>query len=173
MKRLILFFLLISLIGTGCGMMKDKKKVESRATNESVEAQIRNKLKTDPLTAAWEINPMMEGNTITLIGLVEREEERRRANELARGVVGELRTVDNQILLTEEVVLDNAITAKLKTELVLNPLTRITIIQVESRKGVVTLNGSVKTDEQKREAEKLARATAGVMNVENHLKVSG
>ncbi|MFY9269075.1 MAG: BON domain-containing protein [Candidatus Manganitrophaceae bacterium] len=173
MKRLILFLLLISLVGTGCSMMKDKKKVESRTTNVSVEAQIRNKLKTDPLTAAWEINPIMEGNTITLTGLVEREEERRRANELARGVVGELRTVENQILLVEEVILDNAITAKLKTELVLNPLTRITTIDVQVRKGVVTLNGTVKADAQKREAERLAQATAGVMNVVNSLKVSG
>src|SRR5581483_2539316 len=172
MKRLTLVFLVLALIGAGCGTMKNEK-TESRPSNKSVEGQIRNKLKTDPMTGAWEINPMMEGNTITLVGLVDREEERSRAGDLARGVVGELRTIDNQILLTQEVVLDASIVAKLKTEIVTNPVTRLANIELDSRKGTVTLNGSVKTDEQKREMERLARATAGVMTVRNNLKVTG
>ncbi|HZR45579.1 MAG TPA: BON domain-containing protein [Candidatus Manganitrophaceae bacterium] len=172
MKRLMLVFLVLMLIGTGCGTTNNKK-TESRPSNKSVEGQIRNKLKTDPMTSAWEINPTMEGNTITLVGLVDREEERVRAGDLARGVVGELRTIDNQIMLTQEVVLDASIVAKLKTEIVTNPVTRLANIEVDSRKGTVTLNGSVKTDEQKRETERLARATAGVMTVRNNLKVTG
>lgn len=172
MKRLILVFLLIPLIGIGCSTA-DKKRAAAPPPNQAIESQIRTKLKSDPLTAAWNINPAVEGNTVTLTGLVDKEEERRRAEEIARGVVGELRQVNNQIVLTEEVVLDNAITAKVKTELVTNPVTRIGAIEVHSNKGVVQLNGSVKTEEQKREAERIASSTAGVKRVENNLKVSG
>lgn len=174
MKRLILIFLFIPSIGwiAGCGVMK-KERAPIPTSNASVEARIRNKLKTDPLTAPWEINPTVEGNTVTLTGLVDREEERRRAEELTRSVVGELRKVNDQIMLTQEVILDNSITGKLKTELITNPVTRLTNIDVQSHKGVVTLNGSVKTNEQKREAERLAQETAGVVDVKNNLKVSG
>ncbi len=171
MYRLILFLLLISFIGTGCGTTHSERA--QAPTNKSIEGEIRTRLKSDPLTAAWEIKPTVEGKTVTLTGLVDKEEERQRAEEISRQVVGQLRNVDNQILLTEEVVLDNSITAKLKTELVTNPTTRLGNIDVQSRKGVVKLNGSVKTEEQKREAERLANMTAGVKRVENNIKVTG
>jgi hyperosmotically inducible protein len=141
--------------------------------NEAVESKIQSKLKRDPLTAAWQIRPRVEGNTVTLTGLVDREEERQRAEELTREVVGELRRIDNQLMLTEEVILDNTIVAKLKTELVTDPATRQANIDVKSRKGVVVLEGEVRSNEQRRQAEELAKEIAGVKQVENKLKVQG
>ncbi|MBI3804188.1 MAG: BON domain-containing protein [Nitrospirae bacterium] len=173
MKRLILIVLLIPLMVAGCSTThKQKEKTAAKQTDKAVEAQIRTKLKSDPLTAAWEINPKVDATAVTLTGLVDKEEQRRRAEELSRDIVGELRRVNNQISLTEEVILDKSIIAKLNTALVTNSVTRLATIDVQSQKGVVRLHGTVATDEQKREAERLAAATAGVKSVENNLKVA-
>jgi osmotically-inducible protein OsmY len=171
MRRLVLFFLFISLIVTGCSTT-NKEKAANSSANHSAEAQIRTKLKSDPLTAPWEIRPAVEGDSVTLTGLVEREEQRRRAEDISREIVGELRKVNNQIKLTEEVILDKSLIAKVNTQLLTSPVTRLANIDVQSQNGVVKLNGSVQTAEQKREAERLAKDTEGVKSVENHLRVT-
>lgn len=86
--------------------------------------------------------------------------------------MGELRKVNNQIKLADEMVLDKTLIAKISTELLSNPTTRLSNIDVQSKNGVVTLNGKVQTGEQKREAERVAKDTEGVKSVENHLTVS-
>lgn len=168
-KRLAIVFFLIPLLGVGCATKKER----TITSPSSIESQIDNRLKSDPLTAPWEIQPRAEGETIILTGLVDREEERRRAEELARSVVGELRQVDNKIMLTDEVILDNSIVANLKNALLTDPVTRTSEIEVESHRGVVSLNGQVSSEEKKRQAEALAGEIAGVSHVENKLKVTG
>jgi hyperosmotically inducible protein len=171
MKRTVWIILIFSLVLGGCGMKK--QRVVTAPPDEKVESKIRSKLKTDPLTAAWQISPKVKGNTVTLTGLVDREEERRRAEELTRSVVGELRRIDNQLMLTSEVILDNSIVAKLKTDLITDPVTRQANIDVTSRKGVVVLEGEVQSTDQRRQAEALAKDVSGVKQVENKLKVQG
>jgi hyperosmotically inducible protein len=168
-KRLAIVLLLVPLLVQGCASKKDR----TLTAPSSIESQIKNRLKSDPLTAPWKIQPRVEKTTVILTGLVDKEEERRRAEELARTVVGELRNIDNEILLTNEVILDNSIVAKLKNDLISDPATRDAGIQVQSKKGVVILSGNVQSDEQKRQAENLAKGVAGVSHVENQLKVKG
>jgi osmotically-inducible protein OsmY len=171
MKQFVLVFLLLPLI-VACGTLRERQ-VTPLPREEAIEAQIRTKLKNDLLTAPWEIRVRVEGDRVTLTGLVDQEEERRRAEDLARSVVGELRKINNEMMLTEEVILDDSIVAKLKNDLVTDPITRAGNIEVRSHKGVVTLQGTVKTEEQKRQAETLAQNIIGVSRVENNLKVSG
>lgn len=169
MKRHAAVILLVSLVLSGC--VFKSQKVATPPPNKSVESKIQSKLQSDPLTAPWQIRSHVEGETVTLTGLVDQEQERQRAEELARSIVGELRKVDNQIMLTNEVILDNSIVAKLKTDLITDPTTRLANIDVKSNKGVVILDGQVQTPEQKRQAEQLARGIAGVKHIENRLKV--
>lgn len=171
MKRTVWVVLIVSLFLNGCGAKN--RRAEGSPKNEAIESKIQSKLKSDPLTAAWQIRPKLEGNAVILTGLVDREEERQRAEELTKSVVGELRRVDNQLMLTEEVILDNSIVAALKTELVTDPATRQANIDVKSRRGVVVLKGEVQTKDQRRQAEALAKEIAGVKQVENNLKVQG
>lgn len=166
-KRLAVVLLLLPLIVQGCASKKDKMLTSP----SSIESQIENRLKSDPVTAPWQIEPKAEKNTVTLTGLVDQEEERRRAEELTRTVVGELRKIDNKIMLTNEVILDNSIVAKLKNDLVADPITRAAGIDVQSHKGTVILSGKVHSAEQKRQAETLAKNIDGVSHVENNLKV--
>lgn len=173
MRKLIVIFTLISLMGVGCGTTKkEKEKSAQSSANNSVEAQIRMKLKSDPLTAPYDIKPSVDGNTVTLNGMVEKEDQRRRAEDLSREIVGELRKVNNQIKLTDEVILDKTLIARVSTQLLSNPITRLSNIDVQSKNGVVTLNGKVQSEEQKREAERVAKDAEGVKGVENHLTVS-
>ena len=167
-KRLAFILLLLPLFAA-CA----EKKERVMSTPTSIESEIRNRLKSDPLTAVWNIEPKVKSDTVTLSGLVDREEERQRAEELTRSVVGELRKIDDQIMLTNEVILDNSIVAKLKNDLIADPITRSAGIDVQSYKGVVILSGKVQTNEQKSQAETLAKNVSGVARVENNLKVKG
>ena len=70
-----------------------------------------------------------------------------------------------------EVVDDSVLTAKVKTALVEDPVTKAGQIDVETYRGVVQLAGFVDSQEQKARAAELAKAVAGVQEVRNDLKV--
>ena len=66
---------------------------------------------------------------------------------------------------------DTEITTKIKAKITgdgdLSPFN----INVDTKDGVVTLRGTVKSMESKQEAEKIARETSGVKKVDNMLQV--
>lgn len=66
---------------------------------------------------------------------------------------------------------DAEITAKVKAKLTADPEVNPFRIDVDAVDGRVTLNGKVRTEAQRREAEELARGTEGVVEVVNLLEV--
>jgi hyperosmotically inducible periplasmic protein len=70
-----------------------------------------------------------------------------------------------------EVVDDSVLTAKVKTALVEDPVTKARQIDVETYRGVVQLAGFVDSQEEKARAAELAKAVTGVEEVRNDLKV--
>jgi hyperosmotically inducible protein len=70
-----------------------------------------------------------------------------------------------------EFVDDSVITAKLKTALVADPMTKARQIEVNTFRGDVQLSGFVDTAQSKSRAEQLARNIQGVTNVSNDLEV--
>ena len=66
---------------------------------------------------------------------------------------------------------DATITASVKTKLVGDRAKNLVAVNVDTAQGVVHLKGSVPTDRDKMEAERLARGTKGVVDVKNDLKV--
>jgi hyperosmotically inducible protein len=71
-----------------------------------------------------------------------------------------------------EVVDDSTVTAKVKTALVEDPVTKANQINVETYRGVVQLGGFVDSTEQKARATQVAQAVTGVKEVRNDLKIS-
>ena len=71
-----------------------------------------------------------------------------------------------------EVIDDSVLTAKVKTALIDDPVTKAGQINVETYRGVVQLGGFVDTAEQKQRATAVARAVTGVKEVRNDLRVS-
>jgi hyperosmotically inducible protein len=71
-----------------------------------------------------------------------------------------------------EVIDDSTLTAKVKTALIADPVTKAHEINVETYRGVVQLGGFVDSAEQKARATEVAKNISGVKEVRNDLKVS-
>ncbi len=72
---------------------------------------------------------------------------------------------------TGEYIDNAAITARVKTALISDPVTKARDITVESFRGTVQLSGFVNSSEEKTRAEQVARAVDGVVAVQNSLVV--
>ena len=66
---------------------------------------------------------------------------------------------------------DKTISAKIKADLIGDPLTRAREIDVSTYKGVVQLSGFVDTPEASQRAEQIARDIKGVVDVKNNIIV--
>ena len=69
-------------------------------------------------------------------------------------------------------VSDSVITTKVKAELAKDRDTKAKDIHVETKNGVVNLNGAVTSMAEKDKAEQDARTIKGVLDVSNNLKVA-
>lgn len=72
---------------------------------------------------------------------------------------------------TGEYVDDTAVTAKVKAELIKDPVVKARQVDVSTFKGTVQLSGFVDTNEQKSRAADVARTVSGVRDVRNNLVV--
>src|SRR6185503_15308596 len=86
-------------------------------------------------------------------------------------MAGAVPAVEAQKPTVGERVDDAAITAALKTRLVADRAKNLVAVNVDTEHGVVHLKGTVATDRDRLEAERLARATKGVVDVRNDLIV--
>jgi hyperosmotically inducible periplasmic protein len=66
---------------------------------------------------------------------------------------------------------DAGITAAVKAKLAAEKVSTLTRIDVDTNQGVVALNGTVKTVEDKVRAEQIARQVKGVRDVVNNLRI--
>lgn len=70
---------------------------------------------------------------------------------------------------TGEFIDDSAITTKIKAKLLDDELVRGTAISVETLKGVVLLSGFAKSQQEKSQAENIAKKVHGVHEVRNQI----
>lgn len=66
---------------------------------------------------------------------------------------------------------DAGITTTVKAKLASEKISTVTRIDVDTNQGVVALNGTVKTVEDKVRAEQIARQVKGVRDVVNNLRI--
>jgi len=67
---------------------------------------------------------------------------------------------------------DNAIEAGVKARLAADPVVHSRQIDVDSRKGTVTLSGKVDSRDERNHAMQVASSTEGVLRVIDHLQVA-
>lgn len=96
----------------------------------------------------------------------EVKEAGRELKDSASNATAEARTSESGSVLS-----DSAITASIQTDYLKDPDLSVLKIDVDTKDGVVTLNGMASTDEAKSRAEKLAMANKGVKQVNNNLAV--
>ena len=139
-------------------------------------AKVKTALIANPVTKAHQIDVESKAGTVQLNGFVDSTAGRNEAATVAKGVEG-VTTVENNLEVrttdrTPGVAMDDAaITSKVKATLLADTSTKGLSINVETRDGVVQLNGFADSEAEREAAAKLAGAVGGVTSVHNNLTV--
>ncbi len=138
--------------------------------------KVKAALVASPAAKAHQVDVESKDGVVQLKGYVDSAESISAAASVAAGVKG-VSKVENNLKVrpadrTAGVVIDDAvITAKVKSSLLADSGTHGLKIDVDTRKGVVQLNGFVASATEKTLAHNLAAKVEGVKSVENDLTV--
>lgn len=183
-----------------CDSATETSTSQPRMSDSDLKTAIKTKLDGDAQLKAADIDVSAEAekNAATLSGTVESQALRTRAVELARAARAGLIVTDKidvkpRELTRAEYTQENAMEAKgraerygeklgdslddawihtkIVTKLIGNADTPERKINIDVVNNIVTLRGTVETNEQKMEAERVAKETEGVKSVKNMLKV--
>ena len=95
------------------------------------------------------------------------------AGALMLPIAGHSADADSNRSSPKAYVKDSVITTKIKAELAEQKLSSLVRIRVDTdKKGMVTLNGTAKSQDAADKAVSIARAVKGVTSVESHIKVA-
>ena len=140
---------------------------------------------------SFDIDTDVRGGTAYLRGAVESDIDRDLAEEIAKSIKG-VHNVENELEIDEmkaraerdeddyesmerqgfkQDVLNATLTARIKSQLLLNDNTGGMSIDVDSRDGVVTLSGEVDSEREKELATQIAANTEGTLSVNDQLTV--
>ncbi|MCB1582988.1 MAG: BON domain-containing protein [Marinicella sp.] len=143
---------------------------------------------------SFKIDTEVKNNVAYLSGTVDTEVDRALAAEIAQGIEG-VTSVDNDIIVKQSPVSttdkmhmthehepektrtfgqwydDATTTASIKSELLFNENTTGTDVNVDTAYGVVTINGVVKSEQERSLIIEIAENTPGVKKVENEIEV--
>jgi osmotically-inducible protein OsmY len=177
-----------SAIGTGGA------EAGTQVNDGWITTKIQGQYFTDRDVRARRIDVSTANGVVTLRGEVENDQERRRAMEIAQQTEG-VRRVDDQLRVAGTAGRADApgamppdasgearsathgpddewITTKIQSRYFQDDVVRGTRVDVATQRGVVTLTGRVPSEQAKRRAEEIARATEGATRVENRLEVN-
>ncbi len=135
-----------------------------RRADEDIAAEVRDRLAQVSEYDLSRVQAEVHDGVVRLTGQVKDVAARRHAEIVARRVEGVI-DVENAITT------DTGVVARVLSALLEDPRTRLYTIEVTSDHGVVTLSGTVPSEEVKRAAEEIARRQKGVVSVINALKV--
>jgi hyperosmotically inducible protein len=147
---------------------------QTRQADSGITSVIQASLQADEKVKARQVEVQTREGIVYLTGVVDTEEARREAGRVAwrtEGVEGLI----NDLTVGERTVGswadDVMISSKVKSKLIANSEIKAGDIDVSSSQGVVTLIGRVSSELIKSDAERIARATKGVEDVSNELRV--
>lgn len=148
-----------------------------RPSDAEITARVKTALIRNDETKAQQINVETERGIVQLSGFVDSGQMKQAAAATAREVAG-VQEVRNALIVREgelsagRTTDDTLIEAKVKSELATNAgLAPATNVKVEVRNGIVQLSGFVASNDQKHQAERIARQVAGVAEVRNDIAV--
>jgi hyperosmotically inducible protein len=169
------------------------------ASDAGITTKVKAKISADrTITNGDQIAVSTQNGVVTLAGTVDTDASKQRALKLASETEGVKSVVDNLTAppavagntpsesggpegsngaVSEaagkmgEKVDDAAITTELKTKLIADTQVAARTINVDTKDGVVTLKGTVKSAEERDKAIQIARDTRGVQRVDDQLTV--
>jgi hyperosmotically inducible protein len=137
------------------------------------EKQVQADLQKDPDLKDNTIDVWISHGVATLTGTVDSSAERAKAARITRAEG--IARVDNQLKVASQTAkgaaTDDAVTADVHAKYQRDDTLRHTDIEVTTTSGVVTLNGSVQSDDERQRALDIARRATGVKRVEDRLQV--
>ncbi|HVS13627.1 MAG TPA: BON domain-containing protein [Thermoanaerobaculia bacterium] len=161
---------LLVLVGCGSSMVSER----TQDTDSRITSVVESSLEAREEVKARQVEVQTREGVVYLTGVVDTVEARREAARIAWSTEG-VRGVHNDLTVGETTigswVDDVMISSKVKAKLISNTLIRARDIDVSSSQGVVTLIGRVSSQAIKTDAERIARATKGVSDVNNELLV--
>src|SRR6266849_3787600 len=118
-------------------------------------------------TASWRYPHAQPGNVGTT-GTIDVNAARERGAEVGEKVGEKVAVAAEKV---KETAAEAAITAKIKAKMVLDDYIKARAIDVTTNGSVVTVSGTVRSVEEHDRAIRLARETAGVTQVIDHLTI--
>ena len=149
-------------------------------TDAGVTTAVKTRLAADDTVKAYQIDVDTRDKVVTLSGSVNTTAEKTQAVAVARGTDGVANVVDNITVKApaemprpvDTAAGDAALTAAVKTKLLADPKVSGLKIDVDTKNGMVTLTGTVRSQAEKAEALRLARETENVKNVTDQITVA-
>lgn len=161
---------LLTFVGCASSMVTK----DTQHADKGITSVISESLEANEKVKARQVDVQTQAGVVYLTGVVDTEESRREAGRVAWRTEG-VKGVVNDLTVGERTVGswvdDVMISSKVKSKLIANSDIKAGDIDVGSSQGVVSLIGRVRTQEIKAMAERLARATKGVKDVNNELLV--
>jgi hyperosmotically inducible periplasmic protein len=161
---------LFTLAGCTSSMVPES----TRNSDSRITSALEESLSSNEKTNAYKVKVETREGAVYLTGVVDTEESRREAGRVAwrtAGVTG----VYNNLTVGERTIGnwadDVMISSTVKSKLIANSEIKAGDIDVSSSQGVVTLIGRVSSQLIKSDAERIARGTKGVSDVNNELLV--
>ena len=175
---------------------------QAKPTDQELSEQIAKAISNDKVLAADAVNVSVKAGVVTLTGLVGKDADRARAEKLARlpgvtrvennlksrekptsAVTGAADAVAdaskkgakataNAVSKTGEVITDEWIVTRIRTNIANDKALTGTDIDVEVKKNVVTLTGTVPTAAARDKALAVAKEVEGVSRVVNNVKIT-
>jgi hyperosmotically inducible periplasmic protein len=172
------------LLGIGAAVLA----VACGRTDAGITTSVKTRLVADDLVKARQIDVDTRERVVTLRGEVRSAAEEAQALQIARSTDGVADVVDQLSVVPEAgsapttgitpinpgvdmLASDVGITSAVKAKLLADDEVGGLRIDVDTRDGMVTLSGTVRTEAEKREAREIASRTAGVKGVTDHLTV--
>ncbi len=161
---------LLALAGCASSMTTQN----TRHADSGITSVIQESLEANDKVKAKQVDVQTREGTVYLTGVVDTEAARREAARIAWRTEG-VRGVVNELTVGERTVgswLDDVmISSKVKSKLIADTDIKAGDIDVSSSQGVVTLIGRVSSQAIRTDAERIARGTKGVTDVNNELTV--
>jgi hyperosmotically inducible protein len=167
---------IVALALGACSATRTQESAGEVVDDSVLTAKVKTALIEDPVTKAGQIDVETYRGVVQLAGVVDSQEAKARAVELARAVSG-VQEVRNDLRVGDadqsvgQTVDDGVITTQVKAKLIADSRTDAYKINVDTQGGVVQLSGFVDNDEAKRTAGEVARSVSGVRDVDNDLEI--
>ncbi len=145
--------------------------VSQRITDEAICARVNRAMASDPLAAAGLVQVRSDGGLVTLRGTVPNLGARGRAGVLAQQTPGVLGVINELVVMGDVVPSDSAIRREVESALRRAGSFEFPRVQVRVEKGLVRLNGRVRTEPMRAWATEIARNVSNVTDVRNDILV--